>query len=443
MPIVGLSDRRRLPRMMRIRLGERREGRSGGTFPRETDYFVIKAEDGATPEVMSLYAGQPKRLRLMLPFEVDSLDPHSGDELVWNLNNRAYGRNVGLRCKGSGLSTEFPGTAETSDADWARRIAEVTREEAEPMANGRWRVRCLGSDCPKYWRTDDADRRARLVPGHDEDAACRAVAILRAFLLHPQADPRSPDYCRVLGVIEIASGSRNTMIDVRSSFDLMRGFTGGRTAGVPFTLIRKPTQTFGGAGRQLHFPCAVEPAPEEWQRFGNTPLDQVFLSPADRASLRNLEGGAVELDSVRDLVPAASTPRLVGPERSGPRMSAPRSAVDGGDDPCGPAVGAAVEEAGLEQEDDTGATRQLVAAERDELKALLGEREDPDDSASPWTAATMRRLQELAAEAHAQFGTDPAGRPVSSLQVRHARWMRSRIAGDTGTSRATAEEAAS
>ena len=244
----------------------------------------------------------------------------------------------------------------------------------------------------------------------------------------------------MLGVVEVASGSRNAMIDVRSSFDLMRGFTGGRTAGVPFTLIRKPTQTFGGAGRQLHFPCAVEPAPEEWQRFGNTPLDQVFLSPADRASLRNLEGGAVELESVRDLVPA---PRLVGPGRTEGRESAPRSAVDGGDDLCRPAVGAAVEEAGLGEEDDTEAARQLVAAERDELKALLGEREDPDDSASPWTAATMRRLQGLAAEAHDHFGTDPAGRPVSSLQVRHARWIRSRIAGDARTSPATAEEAVS
>ena len=144
---------------------------------------MIKAEDGATPEVMTLYAGQPKRLRLMLPFEVDSVDPHTGNELVWNLNNRAYGRNVGLRCKGSGLSAEFPGIAETSDAEWARRIAEATQQAAEPLASGRWRVRCLGSECPKYARTEEGDRRVRLVQGHDEDAACRAVAILRAFLL--------------------------------------------------------------------------------------------------------------------------------------------------------------------------------------------------------------------------------------------------------------------
>jgi hypothetical protein len=283
------------------------------------------------------------------------------------------------------------------------------------------------------------------VQGHDEDAACRAVAILRAFLLHPQEDPRSPDYCRVLGVIEIASGSRNAMIDVRSSFDLMRGFTGGRTAGVPFTLIRKPTKTFGGAGRQLHFPCAVEPAPEEWQRFGNTPLDQVFLTPADRASLRNIEGAAVELESVRDLVPAAPTPRLVGPRRPEPGISRLSAGVEDDDDPRRSAIGAGFDVSGGLEDDDAEATRQLVPAERDELKALLGEREDPDDGASPWTPATMRRLQELAAEAHTQFRTDPAGRPVSSLQVRHARWIRSRIAEAAGTSRPEprAKEAAS
>src|SRR6266487_740432 len=115
MPIRGLSDRRRLPRLLKIRLGEKKKSAGGRDYPSESDYFVLKKEDGATDEIIKLYALKPKSLRMMLPFEVEAADPKTGDELVLNLSNRAYGTNAGLKCRGTGNNAAEFGVAETSD----------------------------------------------------------------------------------------------------------------------------------------------------------------------------------------------------------------------------------------------------------------------------------------------------------------------------------------
>jgi len=415
MPITGLSDRRRLPRLLKIRLGVRRNGGSDGP-PKEVDYFVFKKEDGATDEILKLYSGTPKAIRMMLPFEVDALDPKSGDELVWNENNRAYGRAHGLKCKGHGGSASEPDFAETDDEEWAKRIAGNAKAQPVKLPNGRYRIPCWGRDCPKYAATDQDGKK---LPGHDADAACKAVVVLRAFLLHPTDDVSSKDYCRVLGVAEIASGSRNTMIDVRSSFEVVKLYTGGRTAAVPFKLIRRPMKTTSTG--PMHFTLTIEPTPEEWQRFGMTPPSQVFLPEAKRAELAALAAADVNFDSVKDLLPRALPAADIPAESEplGELVTADRDQVlddaQRGDDP----------------DPDPELERELSQLERDELKQLCG--------GVPGQPQTLEKFREMVAAAYSWFDTWHAEGegdrpPLGLLQVKHARFIKEQVLAEAPAS---------
>ena len=85
--INGLSDRRRLPRLGKIRGGIKlKSAKSGKEYPKETDYFVCP------PEVRSIFGDKPKDLEIMLPInEIDAVFPQS---LKW------YGSSKGLKCHG-------------------------------------------------------------------------------------------------------------------------------------------------------------------------------------------------------------------------------------------------------------------------------------------------------------------------------------------------------
>jgi hypothetical protein len=421
--------------MGKIRLGEKvvREGKR--PYPREVDYFVLKAEDGITEEVIRLYGPKPKELRMMLPFEYDARDPQTDDEIVWNVWNRAYGSNAGLRCKGSGQNDELPGAAETSDEKWAVRIAEATRVPAKQLPNGRWQVQCRGTACPKYSLTTEKGEKA---PGHDPDAACRRLFILRAFLLHPtrfhdrrRADGTpNPDYLRTLGIVEIASGSINTMTDVQSGFEMLRPWTRSRTAAIPFSLVRKPTFTYFG-GKKLHWPLQVTFDSAEAAWAGARDAQMVYLNMEEAEELRAIHG-AVDFDTVRDLVPTNQRGRPLTLEAA---VKAEQAVDAGSADPEPEAPVADREEVAGEVPtlSEEELDRPLIAAEREELKALAGERSDPDDPSSPWTPATLARVRELALAAHAKLGTDPGPegrRALSNLLVRHAIWVKSRLAGE-------------
>ena len=61
MSIKGLSETRRLPRLGKIRLGEKVEGKGGKEYPKATDHFVVPEE------VAAVYGNEPKRLNIMFP----------------------------------------------------------------------------------------------------------------------------------------------------------------------------------------------------------------------------------------------------------------------------------------------------------------------------------------------------------------------------------------
>lgn len=86
--IKGLSDRRRLPLLGKIRLGLKVKTDKGTEYPRETPYFVVP------DEVAEIYGGKPTEIDIMLP--LDDIDAVFPCAYVY------YGSSKGLKCKGDG-----------------------------------------------------------------------------------------------------------------------------------------------------------------------------------------------------------------------------------------------------------------------------------------------------------------------------------------------------
>jgi len=87
--ISGLSEKRRYPRLGIIRLGIKKQAKSGAEYPAETEYFVCP------PEVQKIYGEKPTELDVMFPVShIDSVFPQS---LKW------YGSTRGLKCHGDML----------------------------------------------------------------------------------------------------------------------------------------------------------------------------------------------------------------------------------------------------------------------------------------------------------------------------------------------------
>lgn len=87
--IKDLSDRRRLPRLGKIRLGVKAiSKKTGKEYPKETDYFVCPED------VRKIYGDRPTELDVMFPLnEAEAIFPQ---RYVW------YGQSRGAKCIGDG-----------------------------------------------------------------------------------------------------------------------------------------------------------------------------------------------------------------------------------------------------------------------------------------------------------------------------------------------------
>jgi hypothetical protein len=87
--VAGISERRRLPRLGKIRLGVKAiNPKTGNEYPKEVDYFVVP------PEVAKVYGEKPKELDIMFP--VNSV------EVIFPQAYKWYGDTKGLKCIGNG-----------------------------------------------------------------------------------------------------------------------------------------------------------------------------------------------------------------------------------------------------------------------------------------------------------------------------------------------------
>lgn len=87
MPIYGISDFKRLPRLGKIKLGKKQKTQKGSEYPIQTKYFVCPEE------IQKIYGQEPTALDIMFPL--------NDVEVVFPQYFKQYGK-TGLKCKGDG-----------------------------------------------------------------------------------------------------------------------------------------------------------------------------------------------------------------------------------------------------------------------------------------------------------------------------------------------------
>jgi hypothetical protein len=194
MPIKGVSDKRQLPRIGKIRLGVKVQNQKKTEYPKAVDYFVVN-EDPSTPgwavkAFKEVYGDKPRELDVMLPTnERDAFFPQF---------YRRYGSGSGLLCKGDG-ETAF----------------EVNKDTGEMVE-----IVCDPTECEWYAKKH-----------------CRMVGTLQ-FLL-----PR----VNGLGVWVVDTSSYHSIVNLNSAIEFIKGLTGGRIALMPLkmNLVPKEVQVDG------------------------------------------------------------------------------------------------------------------------------------------------------------------------------------------------------
>jgi len=187
MPINGLSDRRRLPRLGKLHLGVKVQGQRKSDYPRPTDYFVC-------PKVVQdVYGEKPKVLDILFPVE--------SEDSVASQYYRCYSQTRGLICRGDGVVASA--LVDTETGEIATSTSKQTRLDEVP---------CCPDECPQYQKKQ-----------------CRPLMCLQ-FLL-----PRVPG----LGVWQIDTSSINSILNVNSSLELIRRVF-GRISMVPLQLKLVP-----------------------------------------------------------------------------------------------------------------------------------------------------------------------------------------------------------
>jgi hypothetical protein len=196
MPIKGVSEVRRLPRLGKIRLGIKVEEPRKNPYPRATDYFVL-------PDGIKHYVGdKPKQLKIMFPVE----DP----EVFAPQYLKCYSFTQGLVCRGDGVKC-------TRKVDvFTGNIADHTTE--------RWEFRemtCDPETCPQAV----GDPESGIKP------QCRRVMNLMFVM------PDVPG----LGVWQLDTSSFYSIVNINSCIDVIRGLC-GRISGVPLILSLEPRE---------------------------------------------------------------------------------------------------------------------------------------------------------------------------------------------------------
>ena len=229
MPIKGVSEVVRLPRLGKIRLGIKKENADGTIYPSPTDYFVCPEE------VRKVFGERPRELRIMFPTD---------DETQWASQYlRCYSATRGLICRGDGL---------TAMAKVDIHTGEIVDKESE--ITELCEITCNPAKCVFH-----------------QQGQCRRVMNLQ-FLL--------PD-CPGFGVYQLDTSSFYSIVNVNSSLELIRGIC-GRLAMIPLSL-KLVDQEVLPEGKKKTVRVLSLTAPyslAEIQRYAQTPPGRVLLLPA-------------------------------------------------------------------------------------------------------------------------------------------------------------------
>ena len=192
MPIEGISDIRRMPRLGKVRLGIKvqPEGEGKNPYPRATDFFVVPGE------IKELVGDKPKKLNIMFPTE--EVEKFAQQWL------RCYSFTQGLVCKGDGRSATRKLDVETGD------IARHTTQAWEFRDN--WG--CDPDTCEQY-----------------QEKQCRRVMNL-LFMM-----PDVPGF----GCWQLDTTSFYSIVNINSCIDLIRTIC-GRISFIPLILSLEPIE---------------------------------------------------------------------------------------------------------------------------------------------------------------------------------------------------------
>ena len=190
MPIEGLSQVKRLPRLGKIKMGVKVKSDKGIEHPQKTDYFVCP------PEVQAIYGQKPKVLDILIPVE---------DEEKWAPQYyKLYSRTQGLVCKGDGCNASR--LIDTATGDRAHKTTtQAIRKDWE----------CAGRKCPDYISKE----------------GCKEVMSLM-FILY-----KVPG----MGVWQIDTSSVNSIININSCADYIRAVF-GKISWIPLQLTIEPKE---------------------------------------------------------------------------------------------------------------------------------------------------------------------------------------------------------
>ncbi len=231
MPIKGLSEIVRLPRLGKIRLGIKEVSRlTKNPYPRPVDHFVCPEE------VKKVFGQKPKELRVMFPTE---------DDKQWSQQwLKCYSNTRGLICRGDG---------ETAIARVDTETGEIATREAKNTELKE--IHCDPEKCSRH-----------------QGSRCRRIMSLQ-FLL--------PD-CPGLGVYQIDTSSFFSTVNINSGIDLVRSLC-GRIAMLPLSLklVEQEVQ-LEDTKKKVHVLNLTLPHTlAEVQRYAQIPPSKVLLPTPD------------------------------------------------------------------------------------------------------------------------------------------------------------------
>ncbi|MBA7627678.1 hypothetical protein ES703_35145 [subsurface metagenome] len=191
MPIKGLTESRRLPRLGKIHLGIKKQAKSKAWYPSATEYFVV-------PESVAGVVGEK-------PTELPILFPIEDEEIFASQFYRSYSMTRGLVCRGDGETCRR--MVDTKTGEMANRDSkDIVWKDGLP---------CDGKQCPYYGRGKQ----------------CKETMCLQ-FLLPT---------CEGLGVWQIDTSSINSIRNLNSAIELIRGVY-GRISMLPLLLTLEPIE---------------------------------------------------------------------------------------------------------------------------------------------------------------------------------------------------------
>lgn len=212
MPIQGLSESRRLPRMGKIRLGIMIEKPGGKSYPKEVKHFILdpavenEIEHKRLVDAFHAKYGQE-------PTSIDILFPVADIEQIFPQYYKSYGSSTLLNCKGDGE------TAETNNPEYIKRLEKIGQGDFGT------KVKCRGKECPYF-----------------KDGSCSPAATLSVLL------PELPGS----GVWQVTTGSIHSIINLNSCLDYIR-ILAGRFHMIPLKLERREQEIAHDGKKTKHY----------------------------------------------------------------------------------------------------------------------------------------------------------------------------------------------